>query len=422
MNDMTKHQLVLLVLLVSFVTALVTGIVAVTLVNQSPQPITQTIQRVVEKTISSLPEPLKKDEKKELEASALARDVLIEDIARRVSPAVVSVVASKDIPVIEQYFINPFPGDDFFGDVRIPQFRQRGTEKRQISSGSGFFVSPDGFLLTNKHVVEDVDAEYSIIMNDGRKLKARVLDRDPLNDMAVLRAEGSNFPTVPLGDSDSAKVGHTVIAIGNALGEFQNTVSVGVVSGLKRTITASGPKSGPEELAEVMQTDAAINPGNSGGPVLNLRGEAIGLSVAMAAGAENIGFALPINSLKKAFKQAKETGKITYPYLGVRYTTITPEIKEKKKLPVDYGALVTAGQAGEAAVLPGSPAAKARLPDGQAGIKEGDIILEFGGTKISRDNPLNKLIQQRNVGDKVALKILRDGKEISMEVALEERK
>ena len=419
---MTKHQLVLLILLVSFVTALVTGIVAVTLINQAPQPITQTIQRVVEKTIGALPEPLKKDEKKELETSALARDVLIEDIAKRISQAVVSVVATKDIPVIEQYFINPFPGDDFFGDVRIPQFRQRGTEKRQISSGSGFFVSPDGFLITNKHVVEDIDAEYSIIMNDGRKLKARVLARDPLNDMAVLKADGSDFPIVPFGDSDSAKVGHTVIVIGNALGEFQNTVSVGVVSGLRRTITALGSKSGPEELAEVMQTDAAINPGNSGGPVLNLRGEAVGLSVAMAAGAENIGFALPINSLKKAFKSAKETGKITYPYLGVRYTTITLELKEQKKLPVDYGALVTNGQSGEVAILPGSPAAKARLPDGQAGIKEGDIILEFGGAKITKDKTLAKFIQQKNIGDKVSLKILRDGKEISAEVTLEERK
>src|SRR3989344_2341999 len=422
MNDMNKQQLILLVLLVSFVTALVTGIVAVTLINQAPPPITQTIQRVVEKTISYLPEPLKKDEKKELETSALARDVLIEDIARRVSPAVVSVVATKDIPVIEQYFINPFPGDDFFGDVRIPQFRQRGTERRQISSGTGFFVSSEGFLITNKHVVEDVDAEYSIIMNDGRKLKARVLARDQLNDMAVLKADGSGFPTVPLGDSDSAKVGHTIIAIGNALGEFQNTVSVGVVSGLRRTIVASGPKSGPEELAEVMQTDAAINPGNSGGPVLNLRGEAVGLSVAMAAGAENIGFALPINSLKKALKQAKETGKITYPYLGVRYITITSELKEQKKLSVDYGALITSGQAGEAAVLPGSPAAKARLPDGQVGIKEGDIILEFSGTKIDKDHTLAKLIQQKNIGDKVSIKILRDGKEISAETTLEERK
>ncbi len=415
MNDMTKHQLVLLILLVSFVTALVTGIVAVTLINQAPPPITQTIQRVVEKTIGALPEPLKKDEKKELETSALARDVLIEDIARRISQAVVSVVATKDIPVIEQYFINPFPGDDFFGDVRIPQFRQRGTEKRQISSGSGFFVSPDGFLLTNKHVVEDTDAEYSIILNDGRKMKTRVVARDSLNDMAVLKADGSGFPAVPFGDSDSAKVGHTVIVIGNALGEFQNTVSVGVVSGLRRTITASGPKAGPEELAEVMQTDAAINPGNSGGPVLNLRGEVVGLSVAMAAGAENIGFALPINSLKKAFKSAKETGKITYPYLGVRYTMVTPEIKEKKKLPVDYGALVTPGQAGEAAILPDSPAAK-------AGIKEGDIVLEFGRTKVNKDNTLAKLIQQKNIGDKINIKLMRDSKESSLEVTLEERK
>ena len=419
MNDMTKQQLVLLVLLVSFVTALVTGIVTVTLVNQAPPPVTQTIQKIIERSVGVIPEPLPKDERKELESAALARDVLIGDIVSRASPAVLSVVATKDIPVIEQYFVDPFGGDEFlkqfFPDLRVPQYRQKGTEKLKVSSGSGFFVSPDGYLVTNKHVVEDQDAEYSIVTNDKKTLKAKVIARDPLNDLAVLKVEGNNFTFVKLGNSDDVKIGHTVIAIGNALGEFANSVSVGIVSGLMRDIIASGAKSGPEALTEVMQTDAAINPGNSGGPLLNLKSEAIALNVAMAQGAENIGFALPINQIKRGLGEAKEKGKITYPLLGVRYTLVTPEIKEKQKLAVDYGALVLKGQNGEAAVVLGSPADK-------AGIKEKNIILEFGGVKITKNTPLAKLIQNNKVGNKVKLKILRDGKESTLELTLEERK
>lgn len=428
MDGMNKHQFVLLVLLVSFVTALVTGIVVATLVAQAPPPLTQTIQKVVERVVDkTLPVPvetfLKKDAKEELEAAAIARDILIEDIVRRVSPAVVSVIATKDIPIVEQYFVNLFPGDDifnqFFRDFQVPQFRQKGTEKRQVSSGTGFFVASDGLLLTNKHVVDDEMAEYSIIRNDGKKLSVKVLARDPLNDVAVLKvalpAGGGGFPYLSLGDSGATNIGHTVIVIGNALGEFQNTVSVGVISGLRRTIIASGAKSGPEELSEIMQTDAAINPGNSGGPLLNLKGEAVGLNVAMAQGAENIGFSIPINQVKRAINEAREKGKITYPYLGVRYIIVTPELKEKEKLLVDYGAMAVAGTRGEEAVLPNSPASK-------AGIKEKDIILEFGGVKINKENTLAKLIQQKTIGAKVKLKVLRSGGELELEATLEERK
>ena len=408
---MTKHQLVLLVLLVSFVTALVTGIVAVTLINQAPPPITQTIQRVIEKTIGVLPEPLKKDEKQELELNALSRDVLIEDIARRVSPAVVSVVATKDIPIIERYFVSPFSSDDpfqqFFPDLLVPQYRQKGTEKAQVSSGSGFFVSQDGFLLTNRHVVEDPEADYSVITNDNKKLKAKVVARDKINDMAVLKVEGESsaggFVSIPLGDSENVSIGQTAIAIGNALGEFQNTVSVGVVSGLRRTIIASGLASGPEELSQVIQTDAAINLGNSGGPLLNLKGEVVGLNTAKAQGAENIGFSIPINQLKRALNDTRVNGRIINPYIGVRYIL------------TDKGALVGAGANGEDAVQLNSPASK-------AGIKESDIILEFGGVKITRENPLNKLIQQRSVGDKVTIKIQRGNGQIKLDLILEERK
>jgi len=228
--------------------------------------------------------------------------------------------------------------------IFLDEYRQNGTERTQISSGSGFFVSQDGFLLTNRHVVEDSEAEYSVITNENKKLKAKVVARDTINDMAVLKVDGDppvgGYVSIPLGDSERVSIGQTAIAIGNALGEFQNTVSIGVVSGLRRTITAFGSASGPEELSQVIQTDAAINLGNSGGPLLNLRGEAVGLNAAKAQGAENIGFSIPINQLKRALNDARTNGRIINPYIGVRYVLI------------DQGALVSAGANGENAIAP----------------------------------------------------------------------
>jgi serine protease Do len=251
-------------------------------------------------------------------------------------------------------------------------------------------------------------------MNDGKTLKAKVLARDPIQDVAVLKVEGKGYTFIPLGNSDELMVGQSVVAIGNALGEFQNTVSVGVISGLSRTIVASGALSGPERLSQVIQTDAAINRGNSGGPLLDLKGRAIGINTAIAQGAENVGFALPINFVKKAVEDVKTHGRIIYPFLGVRYIIINPALREERKLSVDYGALLVSVP-GEKAVIDNSPAAK-------AGLKEGDIILEFGGIKITKDNTLGDLIAKARVGDKVRLKILREGKELLFEVVLEERK
>ena len=416
MENLTKTQLILLVLLVSFMTSLVTGIVSVALVNQAPAPVTQTINRVIEKvTTGKIEEPGGGG------ALIITSEDLITKLVADTLPAVVSVIASKDVPVIEQYFINPFENDDLFrqflGDslpqILIPQYRQKGTEKKQVSAGTGFFVSEDGYLITNRHVVEDNTAEYTVLMNDGRKMKAEVLARDQAQDIAVLKVEGSGFNFIPLGDSEKLRAGQTVVAIGNALGEFQNTVSVGVIAGLSRTIVASGAASGPEILQEVIQTDAAINPVNSGGPLLDLAGRAIGINTAVAADAQSIGFALPINFIKKAVSDVREFGKISYAYLGVRYVTITPQVKEDRKLPVDYGALLAAAE-GQAAVINGSPAQK-------AGLREGDVVLEFGGTKADKENSLAKLISQKKVGEKVSLKVLRDGKEIIIEVELAER-
>jgi serine protease Do len=220
---------------------------------------------------------------------------------------------------------------------------------------------------------------------------------------------------VTLADSSGIQLGQTAIAIGNALGQFSNTVSVGIVSGLGRTISASNQQgSFSETLEGIIQTDAAINSGNSGGPLLNLRGEVIGINTAMAQGADSIGFAIPINRAKKDISQVVLTNKIVYPFLGVRYALVDDAIKEKYNLSVNYGALVLAGDKGEVAITKDSAAEK-------AGIKEKDVILEVAGEKITSKNSMAELIQKYNAGDKIALKVLRDGKEINIDVTLGER-
>jgi serine protease Do len=422
MDKLTKTQFVLLVLLVSFVTSLATAIVTATLVNQAPPPLTQTIHKVIEKTIVREDENKDKKEKNTSPLIITQEDLIIK-LVQDVNSSVVSVVATKDLPVIEQFFVDPFGDDEFFRKLippellpqfQIPQYRQKGTEKRQISSGSGFLISEDGLIITNKHVVEDKEAEYSIIMNNGKKLSAQVLARDPFQDVAILKVSGAGFSYIPLGNSDTLKVGQTVVAIGNTLGEFQNTVSVGVISGLKRTVLASGSTLGPQKLQEVIQTDAAINPGNSGGPLLDLQGRVIGINTAMASGAENVGFALPINIIKKDVRDVKKFGKIKNAFLGVRYISINQKIKEEKKLAVDYGILLEKSKNGDPAVIPESPAEK-------AGLQDGDIILEFDGVKINQNNTLGELISKKSVGEKIKLKILRDGQEMILEVILGER-
>ncbi len=337
-----------------------------------------------------------------------------------VSPSVVSIVITKDVPVIEQYFYNPFEGFEFFfedpSQFQIPQYREKGTERREIGGGTGFIISEEGLVLTNRHVVVDQEADYTVFTGDGRSYPAKVIARDPGLDIAILEIEktgSEKFSPLKLGDSDNLKPGQTVIAIGTALGEFRNTVSVGVVSGLGRTITAAGGGM-VEILEDVIQTDAAINRGNSGGPLLNSKGEVIGINTAMALEAQNIGFAIPINQAKRSIEQVKTLGEIVYPFLGVRYILINEQIKEENDLPIDYGAWVIKGFRGEPAVYPDS-AAK------EAGLQENDIILEFNNEKITVENSLAKIIMQYEPGDRVVLKILRNGQEKNIELALGER-
>jgi serine protease Do len=326
--------------------------------------------------------------------------------------AVVSVIITKDVPIFKEYTQNPFEQFGIFGFGNV-QREQVGTEEQQIGAGTGFFVSADGTLITNRHVVADTEASYSVILNSGDILDAEVVDIDTLYDIAVLKVKGEGFSYLELGDSDPVKVGTHVIAIGNALGEFSNTVSDGIISGLDRSLQASSGNGQTELLSNVFQTDASINSGNSGGPLLDYSGKVIGVNVAMAQGAENIGFAIPINPIQAILTSIREHGEIIRPYLGVRYDVITASLKEANKLDYDYGVLVRRGEAeDELAVVPGSPADK-------AGLKENDIILEVDGKKLEKNSILQQEIQKHAVGDTVTLKVSSGGKERDVQVKLE---
>lgn len=427
-NQPTTRQLIVFTVILSFIVSVAGTILSLSVFTPllsggdsgNGSSVIFNKRNFLEKITQTTPEKKQKDE--ENNQKVVRQENTVEKVVADSAPAVVSVVASKDVPVVEQFFIDPF-GDDplfrqFFGGggsgLQVPQLRQKGTERKDVSAGTGFIVSADGLIVTNKHVVNDQNADYTIFMNDGKKIPAKVLARDPFQDLAVLKITGSRLPFLRLGDSSKVKIGQTVIAIGNALGEFRNTVSVGVISGLQRSIVARGGSSGSEVLEELIQTDAAINPGNSGGPLLNIRGEVIGINTAIASGAQNIGFTIPINKVARDLQSVKTFGRFIYPYLGVRYIIITSELVAKFGLARDYGGFIAKNN-GEPGVAPGSPA-------DTAGIKEGDIILSINGERVDTDHTLLALIQKYQVGQEVTVRIFRDGKEFDVNVKLEERK
>ena len=335
---------------------------------------------------------------------ALTHEQAIIQVFEGVSPSVVSIVVTKYLPVWERWHFFEFP-----------QHQETRVEPREIGWGSGFIVSKDGLVVTNRHVVLDKDAEYTVVTADGEKFPAEVLGRDPLYDLAILKIQAPDKKFLPVRIADFPKLqpGQTVIAIGNALGELRNTISTGVISGLGRTITARGGGM-IITLEDVIQTDAAINPGNSGGPLLNLRGEVIGINTAMAIGAENIGFAIPIDKAQRAISQVKTYGRILHPFLGVCWTQITPGLQQELGLPKDYGVLIQAGRGCLYAIFPNSAAYR-------AGLQEGDIILEWNKEKLVPENSLGRVIQRHVPGDEVSLKILRQGQEKIIKVILGER-
>ena len=316
------------------------------------------------------------------------------DVAKKVSPSVVSIT-SKAV------------SRGFLGNLQQTQ-----------GAGTGMIVTSDGLILTNRHVVDDAAANYTVITNDGKSFPAKVVSRDSINDVAFVRIVASNLPAVELGDSGAVKVGQRVVAIGNALGQFQNTVTDGIVSGLSRGVVAGDGSSSlatgsSEQLQNLLQTDAAINPGNSGGPLVNLDGQVVGINTAVAGqGAQNIGFAIPINDVKPLVASVKKEGRIVRPYLGVRYQAIDKQVATQNNLPVSNGAWIQGMDTQTPGVVAGSPAEK-------GGVKEGDIITKIDGDTVDATHSLQSLIGKHKVGDKVVLSIQRDGKTQTLEVTLE---
>ena len=313
----------------------------------------------------------------------------IADIASKVAKSVVSIVTSTRTT---NYF-----GMDYSG----------------TAAGTGVIVTEDGYILTNKHVINGAN-KVTVILDDGTTYEnVEVVAVDPLNDIAFLKIKDVNGLTAAtLGDSKTINVGQQVIAIGNALGEYQNSVTAGIVSGTGRDVTASdGSGQNAESLSDMIQTDAAINSGNSGGPLVNAAGEVIGINTATSATAENMGFAIPISSVKGMLKQLAETGSAKRTYLGVYATAITPEVAKSNNLPVTSGAYLYSPSS-YTSIVKGSPADK-------AGLKDKDIVTAVNGTKVGAAGSLSNLIGEYKPGDTVQLTVLREGNETAINVTLE---
>lgn len=314
---------------------------------------------------------------------------VITDVVDTVSPSVVTVAIVQTRSLGRMFDVNPF---DPFGGL-APRSSQSQNVEQDI--GTGFIISRDGLIVTNKHVVADTTAKYKVITKDDKTYETEKIYRDPSNDLAIIKISASGLQPVTLGNSSQVKVGQLAIAIGTALGEFRNTVTVGVISGLGRGITAGSPVEGAvERLDNVIQTDAAINPGNSGGPLLNSAGQVIGINTAVSGEGQNIGFAIPINVIKDSLDQFNKTGKFQRPFLGVRYKVITRDIAILNEVP--EGAYVQE-------VVSGSPADK-------AGIKSDDIITKIDGKKLAdQTGGLATIIAAKKVGDQATVEIWRDG-------------
>ena len=306
------------------------------------------------------------------------------DVVNTVAPSVVSVVLKK-------------PQNQFRG------FGSEGnSELVEVSSGTGFFVSSDGLLLTNRHVIDEPNVQFFVVTNNGSEYTAKVIDVDPFQDIAVMQVDGTDFHAVTLGDSQKIRIGQTVIAIGNTLSEFRNTVTKGVVSGIDRKVTAA-TQNNAEVIEKAIQTDAAINPGNSGGPLINLLGEVIGINTAISSEGESVGFAIPIDQAKRVVNDVKEFGRIVRPWLGVRYVLVEQESMDRATVAYEIGAMVSSGnQPGQKAVFDESPAA-------HAGLKEGDVIIAINNKNLTHASALSERISEFRPGDTIHLTFLRSG-------------
>ncbi len=329
-------------------------------------------------------------------------------------PSVISIAASKDVKAVQAEIEKMGMDPKQFSD-RLINESENG--KVTISSGSAFIVDTSGLVLTNKHVVQEKDASYTAVI-DGAHHEIEVVAQDPLADIAIIKIKNppEHLVAVPLGVSKHIKLGQSIITIGNALGEFQNTVSVGIVSGLSRILSATTDMDGhSERLRGLIQTDAAINPGNSGGPMINLNGEVVGINTAVVVGAQSIGFTIPIDRAKKDLAEIKEYGHIRTPFLGIRYVIVNKRTQAHFKLSMDHGAYVLKEDLpGDHAVLPGSAAET-------AGIREGDLIIKTQGKDVTTAETLEDTLDTMSVGDVLDMVILRNGKEVEVKVPLEDR-
>lgn len=327
----------------------------------------------------------------------VSEENVVIDVVEKVSPSVVTVGISQTRRIGDIFEFNPF--DPFGMPERVPGR----TQKIEQDIGSGFIVGADGLIVTNKHVVSDPSGTYRVITKDNKSFDVVKIYRDPSNDLAIVKINATGLTPVVMGDSDKIKVGQTAIAIGTALGEFRNTVTVGVVSGVGRGITAGSPFEGSaEKLDNVIQTSAAINPGNSGGPLLNSSGQVIAVNTAVAQDGQNIGFALPINTVKEALANFNATGQFNRPFLGVEYRMVTRQLAVLNDLP--EGAYIMT-------VVSGSPADK-------GGLEEEDIITKIDGDKLTESNDLAKVIAKKKVADKVTLTVWRNEKEVTLTVTM----
>lgn len=328
-----------------------------------------------------------------VQQKVLTEESVVISVVKKVGPSVVTVSAISPQRRVLQF--SPFGG--FSSQIQ-------GGQPEDI--GSGFIVDSNGLIVTNKHVVSDNSLTYTVVTSDGKSYPVKQISRDPSNDIAVIKIDASGLTPVELGDSTNLEVGQFAIAIGTALGQFRNTVTTGVVSGLGRGIQAGDVYQGyVEQLDNVIQTDAAINPGNSGGPLLNSAGQVIGINVAVAQGAQNIGFAIPVNIVKSALNQYKSSGGFpAKAYLGTEYQILTKQTALSNNVP--QGAYV-------ANVISGSPAES-------AGVRAGDIITKMDGQEINQSNTLAKFISGKKPGDKIVLEVYRNGENLKINVILSE--
>jgi len=380
-----------------FVSGVIGGIAGIAIVASSA-----TLQKSV--GISTEGGALQTIGQNNISSITVKEDSAVISSVKKIMPSVVSVIYTKDVEVID-----PFGFGYPFGSGNSVQQQQGG--------GTGFIITADGLIATNKHVIDVEGAKYTVITQDGKKYDAQVMAKDRANDFAILKIDAKNLPVVEFGDSDELEIGQRVIAIGNALGEFQNSVTVGVLSGTERSLIASDAYGrNAETLEGLLQTDAAINEGNSGGPLLNIKGQVVGINTATAAKgqSEGIGFAIPIATLKSAIDSIKKTGKIIRPYIGVRYVAVDQKIAAIKGIDATSGVIVMGDDsAGLPAIVPNSPAEK-------AGIKQGDVILKINNDELGEGKSLSRFLNQYSPGDEVTLSIIRDGKEISVKVTLGE--